>query len=195
MNKYIGKIVFFVLAAQTLLILISWVLDAMQWCNVNSLLSASGIRWFLSKYSDCLASPILIWLLLIACAYGAVKSVVSNEKNVSMRYYQKKMARIVVVVLATIILIAISLLAFMPQAILLSVTGSLFPSPFSKSIIPIICCSTIFLSWVYGSIIGTVSSVQSAFDSLVAGIRAFAPLIILYLFITHFCYSVIYVLR
>ncbi len=197
MNKFISKIIFSLLVAQILLIFVSWVVDAMQWCEVNSLLSASGIRWVLSKYSDNMASPVLIWILLIACAYGAI-----THNHLPCTMYNadsdtdsqpKHMARIVVIVLAAIILIAISLLAFLPHAILLSATGNLYPSPFSDSIIPVLCCSTIFLSWIYGSITGTITSIQSAFESLVSGIRAFAPIIVLYFFITLFYHSVMHV--
>ena len=232
MNKFLPKIIFSLLAAQILLIFVSWVLDAMQWCEVNSLLSASGIRWFLSTYSDNMASPVLIWILLVACAYGAIKHSVASYSQLSesktcgelslprvkfilsqskgrrqnSHHIRERrggssssvrisnMARIVVIILAAIILIALLLLTIVPHAILLSVTGNFYPSPFSDSIIPILCCSTIFLSWIHGSIIGTITSIQSAFESLILGIRTFAPLIILYLFITHFCYSVIYVL-
>ncbi|MDO4803089.1 MAG: AbgT family transporter [Prevotellaceae bacterium] len=195
MNKFISKIIFSLLAAQILLIFVSWVLDAMQWYEVNSLLSASGIRWFLSKYSDNMASPVLIWILLIACAYGAVSQQFNDndDENENHQPSTKNMARIVVIVLAVIILIAITLLAFLPHAILLSATGNLYPSPFSDSIVPILCCSTIFLSWVYGSITGTITSIQSTFESLVLGIRDFAPIIVLYLFITLFYHSIIYV--
>ena len=52
--------------AQILLMLTSWLLTAAMPEDYNrSLLSSEGIRWFFGQFQDHLASPVLVWLVLV----------------------------------------------------------------------------------------------------------------------------------
>lgn len=187
-----SRICLLTVVLQLLLILLSWIVDAMQWYEVNSLLSPLGIRWFLSQYSYNLATPLMVWIVLIACAYGAVKRAFSNVENGKMKY-QMRMARMVISIVALIIIGCIVLLTFVPQSLLMSSTGGLFPSPFSRSIVPIASVSVMVLSWIYGSIMGTVTSLDDIVGSLVHGIRIGAPILLLYMLVAQLYCSLLFV--
>ena len=47
------------LVAQSLLVIVSWLLSAMRLEGVRSLLSSEGIRWFVGGFSDIVANPLL----------------------------------------------------------------------------------------------------------------------------------------
>ena len=62
-------------ALQILLILVSWIVSsATQQTYVHSLLSSEGIRWFMGRFSENLATPVLVWLLVAAIAYGVLRT-------------------------------------------------------------------------------------------------------------------------
>lgn len=192
MKSKFSRICLLIVILQLLLILLSWIVDAMQWYEVNSLLSPLGIRWFLSQYSYNLATPLMVWMVLAACAYGAVKMAFSNVENGKMKY-QMRMARMVISIVALIIIGCIVLLTFVPQSLLMSSTGGLFPSPFSRSIVPIVSVSVMVLSWIYGSIMGTVTSLDDIVGSLVHGIRIGAPILLLYMLVAQLYCSLLFV--
>ncbi|MBQ0085714.1 MAG: AbgT family transporter [Prevotella sp.] len=192
MKSKFSRICLLIVILQLLLILLSWIVDAMQWYEVNSLLSPLGIRWFLSQYSYNIATPLMVWIVLAACAYGAVKKTFLNIENKKMKY-QMRMARMVISIVALIIIGCIVLLTFVPQSLLMSSTGSLFPSPFSRSIVPIVSVSVMVLSWIYGSIMGTVTSLDDIVDSLVHGIRIGAPILLLYMLVAQLYCSLLFV--
>ena len=53
--------------AEVMLILVSWLLTAaVPEASMRSLLSSEGIRWFFGHFSDNLATPVLVWLLLVS---------------------------------------------------------------------------------------------------------------------------------
>ena len=85
------------------------------------------------------------------------------------------------------------LLTFVPQSLLMSSTGGLFPSPFSRSIVPIVSVSVMVLSWIYGSIMGTVTSLDDIVGSLVHGIRIGAPILLLYMLVAQLYCSLLFV--
>ncbi len=57
--------------AQLLLMLVSWIWSAaVPASGVRSMLSSEGIRWFFGHFAEMLATPLLVWILLLAAAYG-----------------------------------------------------------------------------------------------------------------------------
>ena len=79
-------------------------------------------------------------------------------------------------------LIVIALLTLAPHAILLSATGSLFPSAFSRSLVPIVCFGLCLVSLVFGLISGRLHGLADILEALSTGIAQGASLIIIYLF-------------
>ena len=61
----LGVLMLFLLIAEAVLILLSWILSAMRVDGVRSLLSGEGIRWFFGTFTSMVASPWLAWLVLM----------------------------------------------------------------------------------------------------------------------------------
>ena len=60
-NKYhqrLGSLCLVVVIAETLLVILSWLLSALRVEGVRSLLSSEGIRWFFNSFNDLIASPV-----------------------------------------------------------------------------------------------------------------------------------------
>ena len=178
------------LIAECLLFILSWLLSATMMENVRSLLSSEGIRWFFGNYTSILASPLLVWLLLLLIAGGALFQCAVFKKHQGIR---DRLALRVSSVFVLIYLIIIALLTLMPHAILLSATGDLFPSAFSRSLIPLLAFGIILFSVTYGVMAGRLSSLSDVLDILSYGIRKGAPLIVLYILFIQFIESLWFV--
>ena len=85
------------------------------------------------------------------------------------------------------------LLTIVPHAILLSVTGELFPSAFSSSLIPSLSFVLIVMSLSYGVASGTVDSVARMHRVLVGGLEAGARIVPAYVIGVQLYMSLLYV--
>ena len=132
-------------------------------------------------------------LLLIACGSLQQSGVVSFIMTKGERSFRDKLALRVASVFLVMYAIVISLLTLMPHAILLSVKGSLFPSAFSRSILPIVCFGVSLFSVVYGMMSGHKKTGEDILDILSYGIRQGAPLIIVYILAIQFYASLRFV--
>ena len=171
------------LVAESVLIIVSWLLSAMRLEGVRSMLSSEGIRWFVGGFSDIVASPLLAWLLLALIAVGSVvqSGVVALFRNKGLQSFRDKLAVRVACVFLALYTLVVCLLAFVPHAILLSVKGSLFPSAFSRSLVPIVCFGVTLFSVVYGMMSGHKKTGEDIIDILSYGIRQGASLIVVYI--------------
>jgi len=186
MNKRLGVVVLVLVMAELFLVILSWLLSATMMEGVRSLLSSEGIRWFFGSFTEMVASPLLVWLLLGLCTWGALKhsgllSFFNAQSLVSYRY-REKVAMRVSLVFFIIYSVLIALLTLAPHAILLSATGSLFPSAFSRSLVPIVCFGLCLVSLVFGLMSGRLRGLADILEALSTGIAQGAPLIIVYLF-------------
>lgn len=176
--------------AQLLLVLLSWLFSAMMVDGVRSLLSSEGIRWFFGNFVSMLATPQLVWLFLLAMAAGAFW-------HCGLRYplhtYREKTALRLVFVLLLLYLAAIATLTIAPHAVLLSATGRLCFSPFSRSVIPIVAFGILLISAVYGRMSGRFTSAADVFDAMSAGISHCAPVFIVYVVLMQFYESILFV--
>ena len=107
--------------------------------------------------------------------------------------YREKVALRVSLVFLVIYVVMIALLTLMPHAILLSATGSLFPSAFSRSLVPIIAFGLCLVSITFGLVSGRLRGLDDTFSALSYGIAQGAPLIILYLLLIQFYESLCFV--
>ena len=186
-NKYhqrLGSLCLVVIIAETLLVILSWLLSALRVEGVRSLLSSEGIRWFFSSFNDLVASPVLVWLLLLMCALGClqksrVTSIFRGTKAISFR---DRLALYVAIAFLLIYGVIIILLTLMPHAILLSATGHLFPSAFSRSLVPIISFGICVFSVSFGLMAGVMRNLSNILQALSFGIAKGAPLLVFYLF-------------
>ena len=183
------------LVAQCVLVIVSWLLSAMRLEGVRSMLSSEGIRWFVSGFSDILANPLLAWLLLLLIAGGSLQQsgVISLFTGKGETSFRNRLALRVAIFFLVLYAIVICLLTLTPHAILLSVKGSLFPSAFSRSLVPIVCFGVTLFSVVYGMMSGHKKFGDEILSILTYGIRQGASLIIVYILAIQFYASLRFV--
>ena len=186
----VGVIASVLLCAEALLIILSWILSTTMTEGIRSLLSSEGIRWFFGSFTSVIASPMLVWLLLALIAIGSVQK---SGLTAWKRHYRDRLALRVATVSLLIYLTLIALLTFLPHAILLSATGDLFPSAFSRSLVPIIAFGICVLSITYGVVSGRLKSLSSVIHSLSYGIEKGAVLLVLYILLIQFYESLRFV--
>ncbi len=186
----VGVMASVLLCAEALLIILSWILSTTMTEGVRSLLSSEGIRWFFGSFTGIIASPLLVWLLLALIAIGSVQK---SGLTAWKRHYRDRLALRVATVSLLIYLTLIALLTFLPHAILLSATGDLFPSAFSRSLVPIIAFGICVLSITYGVVSGRLKSLSSVIHSLSYGIEKGAVLLVLYILLIQFYESLRFV--
>ena len=183
-HQRLGSLCLVIVIAETLLVILSWLLSALRVEGVRSLLSSEGIRWFFSSFNDLVASPVLVWLLLLLCALGClqksrVTSLFGGAKAINFR---DRLALYVAIAFLLIYGIIIVLLTLMPHAILLSATGHLFPSAFSRSLVSIIAFGICIFSVTFGLMAGVMRNISDILQALSFGIAKGAPWVVFYLF-------------
>ena len=186
----VGVIASVLLCAEALLIILSWILSTTMTEGVRSLLSSEGIRWFFGSFTGIIASPLLVWLLLALIAIGSLQK---SGLTAWQRNYRDRLALRVATVSLLIYLGLIALLTFPPHAILLSATGDLFPSAFSRSLVPIIAFGICVFSITYGVVSGRLKSLSSIIHAMSFGIERGAVLFVLYILLIQFYESLRFV--
>jgi len=187
------------LLAQIILVLLSWLLSATRLEGVRSMLSSEGIRWFFGSFTQHVGSPLFVWLVLMLIALGALQrcgivNIFIPKKSVKTSLtYRDRIAIRVSFVFLIIYIAIICLLVFMPHAILLSATGELFPSAFSRSLIPIIAFGFVVFAISFGLMSGKMKTLGNILESLSYGISRGAPIIIIYILAIQFYASLRFV--
>lgn len=195
MRNKLEYIVLVLLVAQLALILLSWLLTAaFPELPMRSMLSSEGIRWFFGSFVSNQLSPLLIYFIMAVMAvgacvrsrlYDALRETLSNTRSSlttssnhqhKIHYREKVGLRIALVEFIVYVIIMI-LLTAVPHAILLSVTGQLFPSSFSSSLIPSLSLIIIIMSLTYGVASGTIDSVAKMHKVLVGGLEVGSRLV------------------
>lgn len=193
---------FICLVAQGVLILVSWLWTAaMPESNVRSLLSSVGIRWFFGSFADNEASVLLVWLILLSITWGTIlQSGVAEAIRQVLRRQSHQLGSQKILALEfgagmlVIEVIVLLLLILMPHAVLLSVTGNLFPGPFSASIIPAVSFMLVSSSVFYGVMGDNLHSLTEICDCLCSCRKWIMPLLLLYVTARELWCSLCYVL-
>ncbi len=188
--------------AELALILTSWILSATMTKGVRSLLSDEGIRWFFGSFADNIASPLLAWLVLLLIAFGCFQKsglFVALYRQIHIRptmplNYRDRLALRVALVFLIIYIIVILLLTMLPHAVLLSATGSLYPSAFTNSLVPFVSFGIVTLSVSFGLMSGRLQSLADILSSFTFGIEKAPWLLILYILLVQFVESLRFVL-
>lgn len=196
--KIVARISLLLLIAQLALVLCSWILNvAVPSMQVRTLLGSEGVRWFFSNFTSNMLTPLLIWIIIGSMSLGVLNDsrLYNDLKAVKEKQlpYRSRHALILTFVVLIVLITIISLLSFTPHAILLGVTGNLFPGPFGKGIIPVIIFSVILLSVVYGTASGHINSITQIYESLCIGIGYVLPLFPLYILTLLFYNSILFV--
>lgn len=191
-NRLLARLAFGLLLTELLLVLVSWLLSAMPTVEVRSLLTGEGVRWLIGRMCDCIASPMLAWILFAGMGWGCLRRCgLLSRTSASSRH--DRPALISMLVLLVLYVCALLLLTAVPHALLLSATGSLFPSPFSIGFIPLVVLGATLAAMAYGIASGCFSSLTDIYESLLSGIRSFAPIVLFYILIAQIYYTVRFV--
>ena len=196
-NLNIAFITCSLLLLQIMVVILSWMIKTIYpEFNGRSLLSGEGVRWFLGNFTNNVASNILVWIILIGLSWGAIHAshILQVFKRSHTLSYRERLGFRVVLIEIIIWFTVIALLSFIPHAAMLSITGQLFPSSFSKSIVPLIAFIALFSSITYGLIIGRLRKGNLIIEALSNGIKQIAPYIIIYIILIQLIYSIKFVL-
>lgn len=179
--------------AEVGVVLVSWLLTAaMPESFTHSLTSPEGIRWFTGHFVDHLTSAWLVWLVLISISIGVVKQ--SRVLRFDHTQYRQRTAlRLMLFELVFFVGILLAL-TLMPHAILLNAVGTLFPGPFSQSLIPYICFSVVVMSMSYGIMSESIKGICQVYDAMNQGIRLLSPCFLFYILVMQLYTSVLYVM-
>ncbi|MCI6618749.1 MAG: AbgT family transporter [Prevotella sp.] len=182
-NKVIAALALLLGVIQILLILVSWIVSAaMPELAMRSLLGSEGIRWLFGTFTENMQTPLLVWGLLASIAWGALKGsglwtyVRQGERGT----YRQRFAFRLVLLELLVSAVIIGALTLPSHAVLLSVTGHLFPSSFSHSLIPLVCFLLCVISVSYGLMSGLMGSLADMFHALSVSLANLMPLWVLY---------------
>lgn len=210
MKSKLGWTVLVLVTAQLALILLSWLITAaFPELPIRSLLSSEGVRWFFGSFTANQLTPLLAWFITAAMAVGAcVRSRLwaafctkmsgllhrrdSTDGRQGLHYRERIGLRLALAEFMVYVIIML-LLTVVPHAILLSVTGELFPSAFSSSLIPSLSFVLIVMSLSYGVASGTVDSVARMHRVLVGGLEVGARIVPAYVIGMQLYMSLLYV--
>jgi len=182
-GKYIARLALVLGVFQLIAVLGSWIFKAVNpELPLRSLLSAEGIRWMVGSIGDNLAGRGLVWLLLGSMAFGSVKfcGILDVPRKWKAMSFWDRFGVMVALAELLVIVVLTLLLTVLPHAVLLGVTGNLYPSSFSKSLFFIICLSVCFISVSFGVVSSRLRSLEEVCDCLVAGIAYTLPLWLIY---------------
>lgn len=199
-EKYLGRLFLCLVLAEVLLILVSWLINAAApELPVHSLLGNEGIRWLFGHFISNMLKPLLVWLVLLCIAYGCLHDsglwahLRSWSLHSSPVSYRQRLAFQFVLTELIFFVIILLLLTCVPHAVLLSVTGYLFPGTFAQSIIPILIFIVVVCSLTYGAISGTMTGFSQACHALGSGFSTLALLFPFYILVIEFYESVRFV--
>ena len=185
-GKYTARLALALGVLQLVAVLGSWIFKAVNpELPIRSLLSAEGIRWMVGNFGDNLAGRSLVWLLLGSMAYGSVRfcGILDVPRKWKAMSFWDHFGLMVALAERLVIVVLMLLLTVLPHAVLLGVTGNLYPSSFSKSFILMVCLSVCFISVSFGVVSSRLRSLEEVCDCLVAGIAYTLPLWLIYVLV------------
>lgn len=195
-NKVYAYTALVILLLQVGLIFVSWIVAAaFPELDMHSLLSGEGIRRMLGNSVDDIGSPLLVWILLVSIAVGALlrSGLWTSLCRMKNSDYRQRLALRFVAGELCVFVVIVLLLTTVPHAALLNVMGSLFPSSFTSGLVPILTNVVCIFSITYGVMVGRLHSVVEVFQILTTGIEAAAPLVVDYILLIELYHSVLFV--
>lgn len=150
-----GVGVFLLVVSHCGVVILSWLLKAL-WpaLPICPLLSEEGVRWLFGQFTVNILSPALVWLLLGLCTLSSLRGSrlvigLRQIKDWSALSYRQRLALRCVLMEVLVVVVVMLLLTVPPHAVLLNVSGTLFPSSFSSSIFAVCCLTLIAASLTY----------------------------------------------
>lgn len=186
-RRMFGLAVVSLSAAHVVVLVLSWLVNAaLPELGLRSLLSEEGTRWLFGHFADNVLTPLLVWLLLLTMAFSAFRQsglpqTLRRLREWSAMSYRDRLAlrgALFVVLMAVVVM---SLLTVPPHAVLLNVTGGLFPGSFSVCIVPVVAVTIILASLVFAFACGRASGISAVYDVLLGGMSRYSWLLPVYL--------------
>ena len=197
MKRYCAIFSVLMMLLQAFLILVSWIVSAVvPSSGIHSLISAGGIRWLVGSFTDNISLPVLVYIVLGAISATAfvnsgLPSVFRKSTVLSM---QQKFALRVMVIEFLLFVVCMVYLTAIPHAVLLSVTGDIYPSSFSDGLIPLICFEIFVLSLIYGIFGGGITTISQFWNCVTKGSDKLLAVLFVYILIVQFYSSFVFVL-
>lgn len=158
-------------------IVFSWIVSSVNpSLPIRSMISEEGVRQFMGGFAYCLASPLLVWLVLCSIAWGTFRysgfcdAILCVYRGRPITYREKH-ALIISAIFFIVFCIVIISLTFVPHAVLLEVTGELCPSAFTAGAVPLFAFIVIVLSLSYGISCGKLGDLYQVYKTLYVGIK------------------------
>lgn len=137
------------------------------------------LRYLWLHGTERAASELLIYTILLLMAIGSV----IRSKLLVVRDTDGLVAAIVVAVISNVMLV---ISALMPSSPLLSVTGKVFPSPWSHGLFQSLCIECIIVCFVFGIVSGTLHSRRDVLELITYGIARWPWAILLAMAVSFF---------
>lgn len=212
----VGALTVLLILAEVIVVFVSWIGNALSPdSGIHSLLSSEGVRWLVGSYASVVASPLLVYIIIIGMTIGVVQqsgivgalfsvmkkrsykepsSSDSNDGDSFFARYSERLGLQMAGLVFMVIVIAVALLTFLPHAVLINSSGSIFDSSFSRGIIPMTCFCLSLSSAVYGAFSSRFQTMSSFAGAMTHGISMLSPYILLYIFMAHLYFSIDYML-
>lgn len=175
------------------LALFSWIGSIYGLGEVQSLLSAEGIRWVLGhvveNYVLCPALGIMLVCLMGAGIvfrsglYEVLMRLCRKEKQLSRK--ERRALSLALMTLGVYALL-VTLTLFLPWNFLLGITGAWHHSPFSKGLVYILSLGVGFSGMVYGLVSDTFRKVDDAVAGMSCMISRLSPGFVTLFFVVQF---------
>ncbi len=193
-SKLLVAIAVLTAVAWCLLVLLSWLLSAMMVGGVRSLLTDEGLRWLIGQTADGLLSPLLVWLLMAGMAWGCLRGCSVHALADSRASRRRRSVALRVALFFVLAYIAvIALLTVLPHAVLLSPTGTLWHSPFSRALVPLLLLGAMLFGVAYGLVARTFNSLHDIVEAITDGLCQIAPLLFAYMLLMPLARALRYV--
>lgn len=194
---YISLILF---VAITISIFGSWIISVtFPELEIRSLLSESGIRWFVGRFTENISHSSLVLLIIFSMTCGVLREsrIIYDlytfvAGKTTLEYHQRlglQFSSIILIICS----IGIGYLVLAPHAVLLSATGELFPSAFSRGVFPLFCFVMTIIAIVYGYSTHRFADIVNIFTGLCDGIKLFSPFLVIYIIATQLLMSIKYI--
>lgn len=189
-NRLLTYILILIIVLGGVFIIGAWIVSAVfPDCQIRSVLGNDGIRWLLGHFTDNLCTPLLVWIVLLALAYGCLErsgllsdfSKIFTERDFTKLGFRSRIGMVIAAVELFIVIFVMALLSVVPHAVLLSVDGTLFPSSFSNSLVPVMSFTLVLCATTYGITTNRFRSVKSWGESLACGLSRCSMLLAVYL--------------
>lgn len=200
-SKTIAWICLFVVSLEVAAITTAWIVSSIDPMGAfkNPFLG-DFVRWMFRNMMSLMASEWLVALLLVSMSVECVrgsglflsvrKLFTQGKMQAHDIHYREMMGLRLAAVVSMLFFVVLVVLTMLPEALLLSATGELFPSPFSSAVVPALCLWLISVSVLFGIVKGSYNSLTDVFSCFFDGIRRSAPLIVLLMLSLH-CFYVI----